>query len=265
MILPNFIILGAAKAGTTALYHYLKQHPQVGMSRIKETNYLALKNDPLDFQGPGDADYIKRFTITTEAGYLDQFRDCAGKVAIGEASPLYLYSPKAPAEIHATVPDARLVVILRDPVDRAFSAFLHLVRDHRETTRDFGEALRLEPDRIAARWEHIWHYVGMGRYADQLARYHALFPAEQIRVYLYQDFQRDPCHTLRDLFRFLEVDETFTCDQSTRHNAGLPHDQRPHLTPEVRDLIRAELSDDVSRLETMIDRDLSAWRRPDPF
>ena len=259
MLLPNFIILGAAKAGTTALYHYLRQHPEVGMSRIKETNYLALKGHPLDFRGPGDADYIKRFTVTTESGYFDQFADCRGKKAIGEASPLYLYSHDAPAEIKATVPAARLIAILRNPVERAYSAFLHLVRDGREPTRDFAEALRREPERIADRWEHIWHYVAMGRYADHLDRFRSAFPANQLRVYLYEDFQRDPAATIRDIFRFLEVDETFCCDHSTKHNVGLPPEQRPQLSPEARDHIRSALRADTERLAHTLGRDLSAW------
>ncbi len=260
MILPNFIILGAAKAGTTALYHYLKQHPEIGMSRIKETNYLALKGDPLDFRGPGDADYIKRFTITTEAGYLDQFADCSGKKAIGEASPLYLYSPKAPLEIKSLLPDAKLIAILRNPVDRAYSAFLHLTRDNRETTRDFAEALRLEPARIADRWEHIWHYLEMGRYADQLARYFDLFDRDQMKVYLYRDFRNDPLSIQRDLYRFLEVADTFTADVTTRYNAGIPAGERPFFPSEARLMIEEALGEDIARLEAMIGRDLSHWR-----
>ncbi len=199
MILPNFLILGAAKAGTTALHHYLKQHPAIGMSHTKESNYLALKGEDLDFRGPGDADMVHRFSVTTEAAYLERFAHCGQKTAIGEASPLYLYSPKAPLHIKQLLPDAKLIAILRNPVDRAYSAFLHLVRDHRETTTDFLEGLRQEPARIAARWEHLWHYVAMGRYADQLARYDALFPREQITVYLYRDFRSDPTAVMREL------------------------------------------------------------------
>ena len=259
MILPNFIILGAAKAGTTALYHYLRQHPEIGMSRIKETNYLALKGHPLDFQGPGDADYIKRFSVTTADGYRDQFLDCGGKKAVGEASPLYLYHPDAPAAIRATVPEARLIAILRNPVDRAFSAFLHLVRDGRETTRDFAEALRLEPERIAAHWEHIWHYVGMGRYAEQLERYYAMFPREQIKVIVYRDFRTDPVGVMRDIYRFLDVDDAFQADQTTRHNSGLPPELRPELHADARDFIRHALAADTARLPALIGHDLTHW------
>ena len=262
MILPNFIILGAAKAGTTALYHYLSQHPEIGMSRIKETNYLALKDDSLDFRGPGDCDYIKRFTVTTEAGYHDQFAACAGRKAVGEASPLYLYDPRVAREIKNLVPDARLIAILRDPVDRAYSAFLHLIRDRRETTADFFEALQLEPGRIADRWEHIWHYTAMGRYADQLARYYEVFPREQVKVVIYCDFRADPRGVIADILRFLEVDETFPIDDSTRHNPGLPREHRPALTLAARQFVRDSLNDDTARLADLIGRDLSHWMQP---
>ena len=259
MPLPNFIILGAAKAGTTALYHYLKQHPEVGMSRVKETNYLALKGHPLDFRGPGDADYIKPHAVTTEAGYHDQFAHCEGKKAVGEASPLYLYDPRVAGEIKALLPDARLVAILRHPVDRAYSAFLHLIRDRRETTDDFLEALRREPDRIADHWEHIWHYVAMGRYAEQLDRYLALFPREQIRIYIYRELRKDPQGLLRDLYTFLDIDPTFEADITTRHNAGIPHDERPPLLPDARAWIADALAADVARLGQIVDRDLPHW------
>ncbi|MEJ7640094.1 MAG: sulfotransferase [Singulisphaera sp.] len=234
MTLPNFIILGAAKAGTTALYHYLGQHPQVCMSRTKETNFLALMDDPLDFRGPGDRDYIARFSVTTLDGYREQFRGCEAKPAIGEASPLYLYSPKAPRLIGEFVPDAKLIAILRNPVDRAYSAFLHLVRDGRETVLDFGEALRREDERVRDGWEHIWHYRRMGCYFAQLDRYRQIFDPARITVCLHHDFKTKPIVVLRDLFRFLGVDESFT--PTCRPNITTPasHRAQAALLPQVR-------------------------------
>lgn len=260
MTLPNFIILGAAKAGTTALYHYLRQHPQVCMSHTKETNFLALKDDPLDFRGPGDRDYITRFSITTLEGYRDQFRGCESRPAIGEASPLYLYSPKAPRLIGEIVPDAKLVAILRNPIDRAYSAFLHLVRDGREPVLDFGEALNLEDDRIRDGWEHIWHYRRMGYYFAQLNRYFQLFDPANIKVYLYREFRTDPVRVLQDLFQFLGIDEGFAPDVATRHNvATLDSDRRPPLTPQVRLELQAEFREDILKLERLLGKDLSHW------
>jgi hypothetical protein len=258
---PNFIILGAAKAGTTALYHYLQQHPEIYMSPMKETNFFALKDEPLDFQGPGDGDYINRFSITSLEEYEDQFDGRTDEKAIGEASPLYLYSRKAPLCIHEYVPHAKLIVILRNPIDRAYSAFLHLVRDGRETTTDFHEALRQEEARIHAGWEHIWHYKHMGLYYEQLRRYYDLFDHSQIKVYLYRDFRTQAVGVLQELFGFLGVDDTFMPDTSVRHNAtvSMPSHQKPRVPLEVRLELRDIFRDDILRLQDLIDRDLSHW------
>ena len=96
MVMPNFLVIGAAKAGTTSVYEYLKQHPQIWMSPLKETNFFALEGETLNFRGPGDQDYINRFSITKIEDYLNLFQGVSNQVAIGEVSPLYLYSPKAP-------------------------------------------------------------------------------------------------------------------------------------------------------------------------
>jgi sulfotransferase family protein len=266
MTLPNFIILGAAKAGTTALYHYLRQHPRIYLSPLKETNFFALEGETLRFCGPGDHDYVNCLSITTLEGYQAQFDGVAGETAIGEASPLYLYSPKAVERIRHYVPDARLIAFVRDPVDRAFSAFLHLVRDNREPYREFRDGLAAEEERIRAGWEHIWHYKRMGLYHEQLRRYYDAFPAERIRVFLYKDLRREPRRTLEEIFRFLEVDPDFVPDTRERYNVttDLPPEKRPALRPEVRAELRAYFREDTLRLQDLIGRDLSHWLAEEP-
>lgn len=261
MILPNFIILGAAKAGTTALYHYLAQHPRIYLSPLKETNFFALEGEPPRFCGPGDHDYVNCLSITTLEGYAAQFAGVRDETAIGEASPLYLYSPKAVGRIRHYVPDARLIAFVRNPVDRAFSAFLHLVRDEREPCREFREALAAEEERIRAGWEHIWHYKRMGLYHEQLRRYYDVFPADRIKVFLYKDLRLEPRRTLREIFGFLQVDPVFVPDTSERYNVtnNLPPEKRPALLPEVRAELRAYFREDSLRLQDLIGRDLSHW------
>ena len=141
MVMPNFLVIGAAKAGTTSVYEYLKQHPQIWMSPLKETNFFALEGETLNFRGPGDQDYINRFSITKIEDYLNLFQGVSNQVAIGEVSPLYLYSLKAPERIRHYTPDTKIIIILRNPVDRAYSSFLHLIRDGREQIRNFAQAL----------------------------------------------------------------------------------------------------------------------------
>lgn len=261
MTLPNFIIIGAAKAGTTSLYHYLRQHPQVYMTPTKETNYFALVGHPLDYAGPGDQDYITRFSVTTPEGYAAQFAGVQGERAIGEASPLYLYDAQTPQHLKAAVPDIRLVAVLREPVTRAYSAFSHLVRDGREPATSFAEALALEDERIAAGWEHIWHYTHMGRYAEQLRRYQALFAPEQLRVYLHDDLLRRPDWVMANLLTFLDVDASALPDQSVRHNVSalnLPH--LPPLLPEVHEQLDTLFAPEREELAELLGRDLGHWK-----
>ncbi len=260
MSLPNFIILGAAKAGTTALYYYLMQHPQIHVTPLKETNFFALEGQPLDFRGPGDEEYVNRLSITRLEDYKEQYRWSGGRTAIGEASPLYLYSPRAVERIRHYVPDAKLIAILRNPVDRAFSAFLHLVRDDREPFSDFRQGLAAELERIAAHWEHIWHYKSLGLYHEQLRRYYDAFPAEQIKVFLYKDLRTDPEAMVREMFDFLGVDPSFVPDMTERHNVTrLPPGKKPVLLPEVRAELRNFFREDALRLQDLIGRDVSHW------
>ena len=145
MTLPNFLIIGAMKSGTTSLYHYLKQHPQIYMSSIKEPNFFALEGSNLDFNGAEGKEQIqrliKRESIINIEEYRALFRRAAHETAIGEASPMYLYSPEAPYRIRYYVPEAKLITILRNPVERAYSAFLYMTRDGREP---LGEANSLK-------------------------------------------------------------------------------------------------------------------------
>ena|SRR5215212_9876005 len=303
MTMPNFLIIGAMKSGTTSLYHYLKQHPQVYMSAIKEPNFFALEGSDLDFDGAEGRErisrWIKREFVTNIEDYRALFRGVSGETAIGEASPLYLYSPEAPDRIKRYVPEAKLITILRNPVERAYSAFSYMKRDGREPLEEFPQALQAEETRVRNNWEWIWHYKNVGSYYVQLKRYFDNFDDDQIKVYLYEDLRGDLFSVLQDVFRFLGVDDTFNPDTSLRHNVSgvpkrgvlsgfvfgrnpvkaafrplLPEGLRqylsvsiksqylvksPPLTPEVREELIAVYRDDILKLQGLIGRDLSAW------
>jgi Sulfotransferase family len=303
MALPNFLIIGAMKAGTTSLYHYLKQHPQIYMSSIKEPNFFSLEGSNLDFNGAEGKEriqrWVKRESVTNIEEYRALFRRAASETAIGEASPMYLYSPEAPYRIRYYVPEAKLIAILRNPVERAYSAFLYMTRDGREPINEFSQALQAEESRMRANWEWIWHYKHMGFYYTQLKRYFDVFDRGQIKVYLYEDLRADlPC-VLQDIFQFLEVDEAFVPDTSLRHNvSGVPGSgllprlilrrnpvktvlrplfpqglrqrisvslksrslvEPPPLAPEVRRELLEVYWDNILKLESLIERDLSGW------
>ncbi|MBA2441357.1 MAG: sulfotransferase [Rubrobacter sp.] len=224
MTLPNFAVIGAAKSGTTALYEYLKQHPDVYMSPQKETNFFAFEGREVGFRGPGD-EGISQSSITEIATYRAQFAGVAGETAIGEASPWYLYLPGTAGSLRRHVPDARLIVLLRNPVDRAFSSYLHLVKDGREKL-SFEEGLEAEEARIEQGWEPLWHYKRAGLYTAQVKRFLELFGRNRMRFYLYDDFAADVGSVVKDVYEYLDVDSSFLPDTSTKHNiTGVPRNR----------------------------------------
>lgn len=294
MTMPNFLIIGAEKSGTTALYHYLKQHPQIYMSSVKEPNFFSLEGEKLDDLGPG---HLPSGHITDIEDYRKLFRGVSDETSIGEASPAYLYQQKAAERIRHHIPDAKLIAILRDPVERAYSNFLHCISLGREPLEDFEQALQEEEMRVQNNWRGLWHYKRKGFYYEQLQRYFDLFDKSQMRVYLYEDLNEDPSGTLRDIFHFLEVDDSFIPDTSARFNvSGVPRNKAlhslvtnlnrpaikrfipirvlhalrepvrdriltepPQLSPEVRGLLIEVFREDILKLQELIDRDLSGW------
>lgn len=219
MSMPNFLIIGAAKAGTSSLYGYLKQHPQVYMSPQKEPAFFALEGEILDFRGPGDEKYNNRL-ITKIEDYRELFENVTTETAIGEASTDYIYSLKAPGLIRRYIPKVKLIVILRDPVHRAHSQFLDQVMERHEFLADFSDALQEEENRILDNWSSSWHYKQRGFYYVQLKRYFDLFDRNQFKIYLYDDYSTDPISVLKDIFCFLNVDENFIPDVSVRKNVS---------------------------------------------
>ena len=208
MTMPNFLIIGAMKSGTTALYYYLEQHPEIYMSPVKEPNFFSSQEQ----ENAADA-------VTNIGTYQHLFRGGSGKKALGEASHSYLYEPRAAAEIKRYVPEAKLIAILRNPIDRAYSHFLHMVRTGMEPLDDFAQALREEEVRIYKE-RTFQDYIGRGLYYQQLKRYFGTFPQEQVRVYLYEDLSGAPISTVQDAFRFLKVDDSFVPDVSLRRNVS---------------------------------------------
>ena len=296
MVMPNFLIVGAPKAGTTSLYRYLQQHPQIYMSPVKEPYFFAFDGEQLDFQGPGDSE--KKY-ITNVDSYEALFESKSDEVAIGEASPGYLASTSAPERIRKYIPDAKMIAILRDPVERAYSQYLSLVFQNLEPITDFAQAMRAEETRIRAKWLPRWRYRQRGFYGKQLKRYLHLFDQRQIRVYLYEDFRSDPLSVVQDVSRFLGVDETFVPNMSEKHNVtwvyknealhriltnpnpaksllgplfpiglrarirsklmDLNLTERPRLSPETRSHFIEEYREDILELQELIQRDLSKW------
>jgi Sulfotransferase family len=290
-MLPNFIVIGAAKAGTTALYWYLAEHPAVFMSPVKETNYFAYGLDPSGRLLYGDPE-VHRFPIRTLEEYENLFADTGGAVAVGEASPIYLECPHTASRIRELIPATRLICSLRHPVDRAYSDYqMHLL----QTGQRLDQARDLTP---RARWaQPNSRWMQIGRYHDQLKRYFDLFPASQLHIFLFDDLRSEGLLTVQNVYRFLGVDPWFSPDFDAPHNvSGLPQSRvveglltsrrirsavepwipkraanwirrlrmsnmrrPPQLPAEMRQELTGHFRDDIRRTSNLIGRSLEHW------
>jgi len=273
--LPNFLIIGAAKAGTTSLWKYCDEHPQVFMSRIKECNFFSY-GDP-EMEAPWRP---KRYAVKTLEEYGQLFDDVRDEQAIGEASPEYLRSTAAPVRINELLPGVKIVASLREPASRAYSGFQMHVRQGREAA-DLETAFGPQSRRFTG-----------GQYYEPLKRYYDLFGRDRIHICLFDDLASDASGTMAALFRFLGVDDTFKPDVSVKHNPGAvakagwaklvqPISSRglgqympdwvhrlgrrlllkpvPKAPPELIARLRRAYREDVLKVQDLIQRDLSAW------
>lgn len=204
---PNFFLIGAARSGTTALAEMLRRHPDVFVTRPKEPHFLAFAGREVAFTGPSDEATVNQAAVTDPAAYLALYRTVRGEHARGDAAVTSLYYAERSLEtLHRRFPDARVVAILRNPVTRAYSAYSYLRVRGFEPCADFLDALAREPERIRLGWQHLWHYVAMGRYARQLEPFFEQLGPERVEVTFYEHLCDEPLEIGRRLFDFLGVD-----------------------------------------------------------
>ena len=202
---PNFLIIGVQKAGTTSIYNYLGQHPQVYMSPIKETNFLEK-----DWEKVGKEQSLYNSNgIDTWEKYCQLFAGAKDEIALGEASPNYLFHYKSSVErILKYVPEAKLIAILRNPIERAYSDYLMHIRD------EIGEQLSLKAEiELRPRSSFL---LKKGFYSTQLQYYFEHFDKSQIKIYLYDDLKANPVKLMQDLYKFIGVDNSFYPDMSEK-------------------------------------------------
>ena len=205
---PDFYLIGTPKGGTTALHSALLGHPQLHLSEVKEPKYFMCDGAPPARdrnRGPGDA-HSAREWVWRESDYLRLFEDAPDDSLVGESTPFYLYDFAAQQRIAATTPDARLIAVIRDPVDRAYSNWTHLWSDGLEPISDFNEAIAAEDYRVARGYAPFWHYTRLGLYGQQLEHLYGLFPLEQILVLRYRQLAEEPDATIALVCNFLGVE-----------------------------------------------------------
>ncbi len=209
--LPNFFIVGAPKAGTTSLYFYLKRHPDVFMSPVKEPNFFSY--DETIKQNL----YHKEKGVGNFAEYQNLFSTANGHhKAIGEASVSYLFYPSVPVRIKEKVPEAKIIMSLRNPIDRAYS---HYFMEHK--LGYVGESFEsIVFKKSKHKFAHLYYqqFIELGLYYQQVKRYIDTFGKDQVKIYIYDDLDEHLNEMVSDVFRFLDINDLHVADLENKYN-----------------------------------------------
>jgi hypothetical protein len=233
--MPDFIIIGAVKAGTTSLYHYLGQHPEIQMSRENWPRFFHVDTPAPNFERLKAkygtallAESLWRFRLMCHPGvprtlnnYELMWPQQKEKKLHGEVSPTYLHDASVPEKIKSRFPDVKLIVVIRQPAKRAYSHFVMDVTRGWVPERNFVKALKQEAHNIDEFWWGLRHYIRHGFYAKRIENLLNTFDKEQIKIMLYDDFQSSAENFMKDIYSFIGVDSRFKSDMSKRHNQGL--------------------------------------------
>ena len=230
MALPDFFIIGAPKAGTTALHAALAAHPGLYMSTVKEPKFFLTDGPPPSRGGgPGDVQTYREH-IWGRPEYEALFAAAPPGALRGESTPFYLYNQAAQERIRALIPHAKLIVILRDPVERAHSNWTHLWSAGLDPIGDFVPACAEEDARVAAGWADFWHYTRLGKYGEQLENLFLRFGQEQVFIVRYRALIDAPAQTLDDICQFLGVHPGIIGHVPKQNVTAHPAPSLSHLT-----------------------------------
>jgi len=227
MALPDFFVAGAPKAGTTAVHAALARHPSLYMSSVKEPKFFLTDGPPPARGGPGDVQTYREH-VWQRDDYEALFDPAPAGVLRGESTPFYFYRQDAQRRIRALIPDAKLIVILRDPVERAHSNWTHLWSAGLDPVGDFVRACAEEPERIAAGWADFWHYTALGRYGEQLEHLYTVFDKEQVFVFRYRALVESPGQVLDRICAFLGVPQGLVTEVPRENVTAHPQHSLQH-------------------------------------
>lgn len=289
---PNFLLIGANKGGTTTLFNYLKNHPDIFVTDFKEPSFFIFEN-----RTPGPVHAMSKphkFPTTLEA-YEKMFEGVTTQKAIGECSTGYLTNKTVIPRIKELLPDVKIIAVLRNPVDRAYSNYRDYVGRGIEH-RTFKKAIHDEMAAMKSNQPYEYRpFLRLGLYADSLSIYMDTFGRDKVHIILFEELAKDPLSVAKNLFRFLEVDDTVKPDVSVRRNVSDKSDKlrlltkklrlgwlkkliprsahaffkklffsmvsSEQLTPEVKKELREFFLNDINKLEVLINRDLSSWKK----
>ncbi|MEZ5007881.1 MAG: sulfotransferase [Chitinophagales bacterium] len=311
---PNFFMVGVVKGGTTSLHKYLDQHPQIYMSPVKETNYFSRTDiDSTKFSKAYAHDVnvdLKKFLssdmkasihiahVTQQEDYQKLFKNVTSEIAIGEASNSYILYKNAPRLIFESYPKAKIIMMLRNPIKRAFSQYVMNLRLGKTLEKNFIKEIEQDDKAENKGWGANHQYLYIGKYYEQVKRYYDIFPKEQILICWYDEYKKDSQKVVKSIYNFLGVNEDFQVDTSEKLNtAGVPKFAKlnyyinqlgavswakrnfprswrepfkrmmysskeeviPEMSPTEKQYLINYYKEDILKLSKLVDKDLSHW------
>ncbi|MBC8047525.1 MAG: sulfotransferase domain-containing protein [Fimbriimonadaceae bacterium] len=310
--LPTFIVVGANKGGTTSLYHYLKQHPEVYLSPLKEPHYFSkdidvnlfnhefAQNKLQDIEkyvnGDMQHEYHAAFVRNWEQ-YKKLYKNVEHQTGIGELSTSYLYSTVAAEEIKNVLPECKIIICLRNPIDRAYSHYRMNIWTGNNNEFDFYKALQQDFHHKPKVWGNAHLYVEIGQYYEQVKRYLDVFGKENVKIIFTEDMKESPQQVIKGLYEFIGVDSNFNPDTSKNYNEVFTpryknftywfnklgirplfkklaprslknifvkifyrsKNAKGVISPEAKQFLLDQFSEDVKKLSGLLGKDLNHW------
>ncbi len=296
----NLFIVGAAKSGTTSMYNYLAQHSNVFFSNVKEPNYYsrAEAHNPNAYIKPKKNTFYHNKIIKNQNVYYSLFEASGKFKIIGDASPSYLWDIQSAKKIHADFPKGKIIIILRNPIQRAYSQFLMDLKDGNQDENDFLKALKKDKDTLPNVWGKAHLYEELGLYYKQVKEYIDVFTKERVKVIIYNDFIKNTEEVLKETLQFLDlntkeidnIDFNKTYNPYTKpknnfakkilqiknkvgfakrlvpgffkkyQNLLFKEGIKPELPLNAKKYLQKIYSEDINKLENLINKDLSLWK-----
>jgi hypothetical protein len=255
MKLPNFLIIGAQKAGTTSLYYYCKQHPDIFMSSIKEPMFFnSRKPSKIKLE---DRSLKQPYSFFTLNEYANLFGKSGKQKLRGEASTAYLANPDSALWIRKIIPDTKIIAILRNPLERAYSAHKMYYEKGIET-RTFNDAILSELENVTSKIRRGQQYLSIGLYGFQLKRYFNFFPKEQILAADYQEYNNNNVEFLNKVFKFLGVKE-FVPNDLRRLLVSGSGKRSSSIEESLAEKMKEYYRNDIHDLQSLVDFDVLKW------
>jgi hypothetical protein len=218
LVSPSFFVVGAPKSGTTSLYGYLRSHPDVYLPAQKELHFFSSSQLLHNASGPGDKDALMSICKTKDE-YLSHYDGCKDCSVAGDISPSYLFYSEVADSIKSFSSNAKIIIMLRNPAEKSYSQYSHLLRSGREVC-SFSDGLLAEKERLENGWNDMWYYTEGSKYYEKVKKYFEVFGANNVKVIIFEDFIKNTDASVKDICRFIGVSDKINFSTGDVHNKG---------------------------------------------